>query len=74
MKEDGLETRQILALLIYRLGMGGLSRQDAQELITGMGFDWNVLSRWDDRKKGTGPLAIKPGLVGRNDSDYSNQT
>lgn len=67
-----VETRQILALLIYRLGTGGLSRKDAQELVEAMGFDWDVLSRWSDRRRGTGPLAIKPGLVGRNDSDYKD--
>lgn len=72
MKEDTAETRQVLALLIYRLGMGGLSRQDAQELITGLGFDWNVLARWSDRRKGTGPLAIKPGLVRRDDVDFKD--
>lgn len=58
-EERELQTRQIMALLIYTLATGPATEERLRPLAEGLGFDWNVLARWATRRSVTGPLADK---------------
>lgn len=58
-EERDLQTRQIMALLIYTLATGPATEERLKPLAEGLGFDWNVLARWSSRRSETGPLIDK---------------
>ena len=59
--EKDVQTREVLALLIYSLASGPITQDRMEKLVQMLGFDWAVLSNWA-RRTGTGELG-KKGVI-----------